>query len=141
MSSQAEYKKLRKLWYKKLKESGFVDVEYFGTRSKDDWFVNGTLNQKFRQTHLEQHSLKGKQEYYQMASDFLNAHRFDAEIDKAIWNYHAEGISIRKIAKILNSLRLYTLHDRTKRPIKYQYKKVWKIIKKYKDIMKDKYLG
>jgi hypothetical protein len=123
MPKQQNYQKLKKVWYKKLLKSGFVDIE-----TKSGHLKGGSSNWKFNSKHESAYSQSAKQEYYYLANELLNTHTFDSDLHKAIWAYHAEGISVRDIANILKKL-----------PIKKSfnnYTSVWLIVKKYKDIIK-----
>lgn len=98
MSSQFETKKFKELnakWAKKLEKSGFEDIEQPDGRLQtwhSEWFkyrANPTLD-------------LAKQDYYRHAGYFLYEHKFKSELEKEIWEFHAEGISIREISKLLN---------------------------------------
>lgn len=89
--------KLRDEWYSKLKETGFVDIERALSNSSD--------------SHLEQfesskknlfEDVSGKQQYYQMANEFLAHFKFECEQDREIWELHTNTFSYRKIAKVMN---------------------------------------
>lgn len=131
------YKQEKAKWYKKLKKSGFDDIERDEHRLK----VN-TLDRIGRNTfsrvdytsdQLSQERLTAKivhdakQEYYYKAEHFLNSHKFESEKERVIWEYHANGLSIRDIVKVLNKAK-----------IKADRYKVWKIIYKLAKEMKKK---
>ena len=83
--------KLKAEWSKKLKASGFNDIEqdeiYFKSGARS--FASQTANEA----------------YYAMASDFLREHSFVNHLERIIWEYHSNGISLRNIAKILTKVR------------------------------------
>lgn len=97
-SKPQSYEKLKEVWYKKLEKSGFEDIE------KDEY-------------NLKQHSSRfaepvvvrnwhAKSEYYSMAGQFLNNYKFASNLEKVIWEYHSNGISMRNIAKLLKRVKI-----------------------------------
>lgn len=124
MPKQQNYRQLKKVWYKKLAQSGFIDIE-----TKSGLLKGGSTSSKFN-NKTSRATQTAKQQYYYMANELLNTHTFDSELDKAIWAYHAEGISVRDIAKILKKLPLKrSFSNRTS---------VWLIVKKYGDIIRNR---
>jgi hypothetical protein len=96
----SDYKKLRAKWYAKLKKSGFEDIESDDDNLKD-W------SSKFeREKSLT--SWKAKESYYYMATSFLNSYRFVTELEKAIWEYHSNGLSHATIANLLKKTKIKT---------------------------------
>ncbi len=121
MSNNNEYKKLRKVWYKKLAKSGFEDIESDDSNLK-------VWSSKF--THEKTvTSYKAKEEYYYMANSFLNSYSFETSLEKTIWTYHAEAISIRNIVKLLKKVK-----------IKTNRQTVFLILKNLKNEMKKMYM-
>jgi len=117
-------KKLIAEWDKKLKLSGFVDIEdrktgllkkCGGDASWDpDWFddlssdfhawegktVDGIkMGSKGYSTFVWKQS---QAEYYRLVSIYLHDKEFKTPREKQIWGYHAEGISHREIARKLS---------------------------------------
>ncbi len=118
----AKFERLQAIWYDKLKQSGFNDVEYHdGTRER------GTPNLKNRAPV----QIEAIEAYYTMARHFLIEHTFEREIDKTIWAYYSEGLSYRDIENTL-------LKASVKKLKKSQIKN---IITSLEILMKDKYLG
>lgn len=117
------YEKLRDEWYKKAADTGFKDIEDVNNDTLKTWSTK-----LFQNHHGE--SWEAKRAYYQMAENFLEDYKFDTELEKVVWTYHASGISYRDIAKILakagNKIK-------SKSPIYY-------IIKKLKNSMYAMYL-
>lgn len=118
-------KQLLAEWAKKLKDSGFEDIEQ----------EDGNLKQWHSVYFLERYKpvqFMLKETYYQMATSFLNDYPFEdsilGRIDKHIWQRHSEGGTSRKIAEELKSLN-----------IKTNYNKVNKVIKALSDKMVEKY--
>ena|ERR1700677_398938 len=101
MNKQA-LEKLKNKWDKKLLDSGFHDIE-----NKD-----GTLKAEADPRTIA-NALKGKasiEAYYSQATQFLNAHRWSNNKDKAIWEGHCNGLSFRTMAKLL-SLTYYRVRN------------------------------
>lgn len=95
-------KELQETWYKKLKKSGFEDIE----SNEDNLKVWSSIF--FSRHSIEQ--IQAKQAYYQMATNFLEDYRFESRRDKIIWEYHANGVSYRDITKILRKVRIKLSH-------------------------------
>lgn len=113
---------LREVWYKKLERSGFDDIEateYRLKRSVHD-FTLPVVNRDWY----------AKNEYYSMAGLFLNSYKFKSNIEKVIFEYHANGISVRDIAKIISKARV----------LKADRNRVWYILKPLIALMKKTYL-
>ncbi len=83
-------------WYKKLKDSGFEDIE------------NGKGGLKrydsYRRQEASEATWQAKATYYQMAENFLEAYKFETVMEKAIWEYHSNGMSVRDIASVLKKI-------------------------------------
>ena len=113
-----EFAKLDKQWRKKLEKAGFTDLE----QNDRDLILKSSSSQFSRQKFLD--TAEFKQEYYYRATHFLNDYTFESKLEQTIWEYHAEGISYRNIAKTL-----------TKVNIKMNKNDVWIIVKKLEDEM------
>ena len=120
---KTNFKLEQEKWYKKLKESGFKDIEH----------ADGSLNvTNPRSFHFKDEDLRQSvQDYYCMAYHFLNAYKFISELDKVMWEYHTEGLSIRNIVKTLNKAGF----DKVNRT------SVWKCIRRLENTMKELYLS
>ena len=116
---------LKKHWYKKLKDSGFDDIEYAG----------GTMRIGHpRRTAIWDPFLREcTEEYYAMCTNFLNEYKFKNNLERAIWEYYSNGLSVREISVILKGLK-------TKRKIGKSHDSVWRLIKDLESKMKKKYL-
>lgn len=136
-----EYDDLRKIWYAKLKNTKFVEApknkifeldQTEETKFNDIEQSDGNLkiwSSRFR-TPAAVRNWKTKSSYYYMANHFLTEHKFINKTEKLIWEYHANGASIRNIVKILKT----KLTD--KQSAKYNRNDVWEIIKRLSNIMK-----
>lgn len=135
MSSRAEYEEQKKIWYKKLKDSGFNDIE-----TADGQFKGGSTNWKFNSDHATTFSQKAKEEYYYLANQFLNSYDFENELHKIMWDYHAKGISNRKMVEVLKSVEIGKFYKTTKKTRYLERDAIRKVINFYKEIMKSKYV-
>lgn len=115
--------KLQREWDIRLKESGFQDIE-----SKKGTLTRGAP----RITDKSPLQIQVIDSYYSMASYFFNEHNFDSELEKTIWNYHAEGLNSREISIVLRSAGIKEGSH---------YVTIWKIIKRLEKEMKAKYLA
>lgn len=93
---QLEFKELQKIWYDKLRKSGFEDIEQDETKLKT-W---STELARDRRTV----SFRSKELYYYKANHFLHDYEFESNIEKVIWEYHSNNVSFRDISKILNAV-------------------------------------
>lgn len=82
-------KELRAEWYRKLKESGFKDIEDY----------EGYLIHEGDPRSNKLKDWRDHQEYYSLACEYLNSGEFEAELDKQVWELFCEGNSIRKIER------------------------------------------
>jgi len=93
-----EFETLKDQWYKKLEDSGFDDIE------QDEFKLKAWSSQLF--IHSTQTSWEAKAIYYQMATNFLEEYKFSSKLDQIIWEYHANGLGVREIAKIVSRLKV-----------------------------------
>lgn len=96
---QKTLRALRREWDKKLKESGFEDIE---DRESPREMLKSWHSTKFFYRFDEDRFLARK-DYFELATQFLGTHRFESEIDREVWRLHTEGESLRKIANHLTS--------------------------------------
>lgn len=120
---KTEYERIRDVWYKKLKDSGFEDIEQPG----------GSINSGVpRSMNFQEEDLRQiTQDYYCMAYHFLNSYEFDSELERVIWDYHTNGLSLRNIVKLLKQTKVS----------KASKDKVWRIVSRLENIMKGLYLS
>lgn len=86
-----EFKKLNRQWRKKLKASGFKDIEL-----SDDELVRYSF-------HLTEAYRSGTFDYYLKCAEFLLTHKFKTQFEKKIWELHTDGLSIRRIVEALKT--------------------------------------
>lgn len=123
-----EYEKLRAVWYAKLKKEGFDDIE------TDEYHLK-TWSSKFA-SKKSQELWRSKEAYYYMTTTFLNDYKFESKLEKIIWEYHSEAISVRDIVKLLRSL-----HYRKIGTASVDRNSVWAVIHHLETIMKNMYLN
>lgn len=100
--------KLKAKWNKKLADSGFIDIERPDGSlipEVDYRSLDGTRGSDFND---------GRQEYYDIAQDYLNRGKFATLLDYTVWKMHAEGTSYRDIGKELN-LTFYKVRSTIKK--------------------------
>ncbi len=102
MKKQKTYKELKAIWYKKLEKSGFEDIE-----SDEDHLKSWTADRVKK--HI--HTWREREQYYYMATEFLDTYKFETPLEKTIWEYHANGISVRDIVILLSKVRIKTNRD------------------------------
>lgn len=121
--SPKDLTKLTDVWYKRLKDSGFDDIE-----TRDGQLKSSPHSSKFLRA-VRQTSWQEKQAYYYMAEHFLNSYKFDNKVDEIIWEYHTNGIGTRDIADLLK-----------KAGVKHKGRyPVWLVIKRLREVMKETY--
>lgn len=108
---------LKTVWYRKLKQSGFKDIE----RDEDTLKSWSSIFQYQKPGNNAQ----SKEEYYRYATHFLEEHNFETELQRIIWEYHSNGLSMRNIAKTLNKTKV----------TKTNYTSVWQVVKELKATM------
>ncbi len=99
------YEALRRLWYRKLADSGFEDTEDLDGNLKT-WIghsrlpIEDTMQPITSETSYTSKVWKESQaEYYRLASQYLHDKYFPSEVHKLIWKLHAKGFTFRQIAQ------------------------------------------
>lgn len=85
-----EFKQLRKVWYEKLKQEGFEDIE------KNDF----ELRHPTRALPRDAESIAI---YYKKARALLEQFPFESKRNKVIWFLHSDGVEGSEIAHLLNT--------------------------------------
>ena len=129
---QPSLEELRKIWYKKLKRSGFEDIEINDYDIKNPGYKYSHMDRRGQFT-MDQARIywAAKHEYYYLANQFLHQYAFTSIRERNIWEYHSNGVSIREIVTILNKL---PSRKKTNRDT------IWKTIRNLSKIMKEMYL-
>ncbi len=117
-----EYEKLRAVWYKKLEKEGFSDIE-------SDEYNLKVWSAKFAKVSPEVY--QAKEAYTHMATSFLNDYKFENPLERLIWEYHTEAISIRDIVKLLRKKTKVMTINRSS---------IWAIVNRLETSMKKMYL-
>ena len=120
---KSNYELERAIWYKKLKEDGFIDIE------QDEDNLKSWSFKLSRGRRLELG--ESRQAYYYMASNFINDYQFEDDLEKTIWEYHTNAISVRNIAILLQAAGIKRAGRTT----------VWQIIKRLSAAMKRMYMS
>lgn len=107
MSSEAFYRtkeflKLQKHWYNLLSRSGFRDAETF--LPKYGWHSQDYLKRPCKDLGRKYKS--DTYDHYLQARHFYNYGKFKENIDKIIWYYYSEGLSLREIAKEIKNINV-----------------------------------
>lgn len=84
--------KLTQKWYKKLANEGFKDIES-SEAHLEQWHSRYFQDRNTPEEYLE------NVRYYEMAEEFLQTYNFDTSSEKLVWEKHAQGMTIREIAK------------------------------------------
>ena len=119
---KTDFDKLLDKWNKKLEKSGFHDIETKNGDLENNSTSGGVIDAR-RVTWETQ------QEYYYLATHFLNDYEFKNRFEQIVWEYHANGISIRDIVETLNKVRRKKTDRQT----------VWEIVKALRTEMKKLY--
>lgn len=80
-------------WDKKLKESGFHDIESRATGQLTDWH-HWYFQERYT---IEEYAAKAR--YYELATQLLYEYPFVNNRERKIWEMHANGAVIHDIAK------------------------------------------
>lgn len=119
----SSYEELRDVWYDKLSKDDFEDIE------SNEEFLKTWHSFKFASPESKRYQFENA-EYFRLAELFLQEHQFKSSLEKTIWSYHTNGLTIREIAAILEKAKVK----------KSKKDKVNYIIKRLVKIMKDLYL-
>lgn len=122
--SSNELKRQQKIWYAKAKKAGFEDIE----RNEEELKVNSStffIHHKYTRELWE-----SKAEYYRLAEHFLNEYKFESELDRVIWAYHANALSVRNVSATLKKAKIKNVSK----------SKIHNIVKRLATIMKGRYL-
>lgn len=88
------FEEQKQQWYDKLRKEGFKDIET----------SSGLLTKGFGKYFRQRAQTNLNEEYYSLARKFIWDYKFDSELERVIWEYHAEGVSYRDIVKILKKV-------------------------------------
>ena len=94
------FKDLEKLWYNKLREAHFDDIEDSRT---PELFLKSWHSTLLLGYDPEQ--FKAKQTYWECARALVHTYKFKNKLHKKIWVLYSEGTSIRDIMVHVNMKR------------------------------------
>lgn len=94
-----KFDELKAKWDKKLLDSGFEDIEGKNDTLKKHSFLGRNVDEFYANEVWH----KSKEEYFRLAGQFYYEHNFSSQLDKKLWEYHKDGVSVREIARILKS--------------------------------------
>ncbi len=90
-----QFKRLQAKWKKKLKESGFKDIE----NDHGDFTDHGSAHDlRQRKIGFRAGYMEAIRDYYMWAEDMANHGRFKSAVDRKIWKMHSDGSTSREIA-------------------------------------------
>ena len=109
MAKPLSLNKLEKIWYKKLKDFGFDDIELNGYLK--DWSNRDVVHDLY--SHIPMLGgnsnrlikITSKRDYYIFAEHYIVEGEFCSKDHKTIWTMHANGVGIVDITKTLNKGR------------------------------------
>lgn len=90
------FKALQAKWYKKLKDTGFVDIEQ---PNDPDEMLKSWDSYRFHRS-MKGQQFASTQEFYYQAVQWLEVYKFKSARHKKIWTKYANGDTLREIAKI-----------------------------------------
>jgi hypothetical protein len=122
-----DYKKLRLKWYKKLEQTGFVDIERTGSRRDEIYNETGSYI-KHGDSYIRSKYKSTSFTYYQSWRNFSNyaelCQLFNP-IERKIIHLHGEGITYRKMSKLLMRSFPPSIHGHTtSKLIKQNFKEI-----------------
>jgi len=130
VSDSKEYQRLKKIWYAKLAATGFEDIEPNENTLKK-WSYS--FNRHYDTADL----IQAKADYYYEAGHFLNSHKFETEVERVIWEYHTNGLSIRNIIKILKKAKIRKKYKYPRKGSRnYDRNSVWEVLDRLRNIMR-----
>lgn len=101
--NEKERKKLQKIWYQKLKDDGFEDLEYFDKKTMEPelWLKGNSRTRNVDVTEMA-NVIAGIAQtdtcnHFLDAAHLLLEDVFDNGVDKHIWMLYSEGKSIRQV--------------------------------------------
>lgn len=117
-------------WYNVLQRDGFEDVERVSHHELHLKRWSSNFRTEF--CSKEPYHFYVKQDYYYYARHFAEEYEFDSGLHRYIWFLHAEGVSMRDIAKTIRNNYMYngTRFPGISRPNKDNINTILKRLKK-----------
>lgn len=94
-----EFVSLHDEWMGKLKESGFEEIEDL---SSQDERLRQWDSVYFIARHTEE-TFKNRQEYFERCRALAHIFQFSCWLERAVWEQHSEGLSLREIVRKLRT--------------------------------------
>lgn len=94
-----DFKKLKAKWYRKLKKSGFEDIEDID--SPKEFLIK--WHSKCFQSHNTPEEFKERVKYFEQRTYFATAYTFSSPLEERVWCLHSDGYTYREIAKMTDS--------------------------------------
>jgi hypothetical protein len=98
------YKQMQQIWYDKLKEGGFQDIENNQTGLLKEW------DKSFFRHGFNIIQYASTLNYYERAREMLFSYEFKNIYHKRIWTFHCDGLSERKIALKVRKYKKSMVH-------------------------------
>lgn len=89
-----DLKTLQKKWYKKLKDSGFEDIE----DTREPYRNLHRWDSHYFSRRFTPDTFNAKKEYFEIAQNIMLDFKFEDKRQKDIMKLHSEGFSTREIA-------------------------------------------
>lgn len=104
-----KFEALKNKWYKKLKQSGFDDIE---NKNGDLKKYEATYWKRKAQytTESQMQTGEAKETYFRLAGHFLHDFSFESVEDKEIWKRHSAGETIDAISATTKSVSRYKIY-------------------------------
>ncbi len=99
MDQGEDIKQLTEVWYERLKQEGYQDIE---DHSHPDKPLLAWHNFKWK--NLNPNKKADIEAYYEQARSLLHTYLFENEIHRIIWELHCEGFSKRRIEVKISTL-------------------------------------
>lgn len=131
MSNKRDLLKLRDQWYLKLLEDGFKDIETHSEEKYDGLLKRYDSLNNFSEAQIE---------YYEKCRAFLLEFNFPKESHRIIWELHASGMTERNIIIYLVKHNIDIDPQRMFKTKGASKGTIYRILKKYKVIMKESIL-
>ena len=93
-----EFIKTQNIWYKKLADSGFADLEWLDKKSGAGHATPFLRDSLWKYRNIGAFEASQTLEYYNAAQEFSQVFTFPSKLHKFVWSLHAEGLSYRRIA-------------------------------------------
>lgn len=122
--NQPQIKILQSQWYKILKSKGFEDIEQ---TTHPDKPLKAWHSMYFKSRHSAD-KIDEQLEYFTQCDRYLHLYQFESEHQRLLWELHAQGLSLRAIAKQLEAKGFRTNKDYVCRDINKHKSNMHKVL-------------